>query len=392
MKNNKGEIERGNNGRGASKEMLTKMKNFRSPGFIILVALELLLAGFAPGCIRKQGRAEAGVKNIILFIGDGMGTAHVQAAISMSKNPLSIESFPFSGFSKTSSFDNYVTDSGAGATALACGIKTRNGMVGMRPDSVAAPSIIEMAHEKGLATGVLSTSSITHATPASFAAHVANRDDHEAIARCFSDGHVDVFMGGGESVFNERSDSIDLTLLLESKGYDVVKDIPGLLNSASSRIAGLLAKEHMVAVSDGRTGVLATMTGKAIETLSRDKDGFFLMVEGSMIDWRSHERDFNNTVLEVLDMDMAIAVATDFAGKEGHTLVVVTADHETGGLVLVGDTSCKGGLKGNFMPSGDHTGVMVPVFSRGPGAEGFSGIHDNTFFFGEFLRLLNLKR
>ncbi len=347
------------------------------------------------GCVAQKSLApdaEASrVKNIIFFIGDGMGTAQVYAGMTASSTPFYLEKFPYSGFSKTYSSDNYVTDSGAGGTALATGKKTKNGMIGMDPDSTAVNSVVALASKNGLATGVLSTSAVNHATPASFVAHNVSRNNYEEIALDFVEGGPDVFIGGGLSSFNEREDGRDLTAELRSLGYDVVFNTDDLKKSESDKIAGLLSKEHMPRVSEGREGVLKEMTAKAIETLSRNKDGFFLMVEGSMIDWGGHDRDKEYIISEMIDLDEAIGVAYDFAVRDGETLIVVTADHETGGMSLpAGDIKGKR-VAASFIESGNHTAVMVPVFSYGPAAERFSGIHDNTFFFGEFLRLLNIR-
>jgi alkaline phosphatase len=365
------------------------MKNLLYKTFVILL---ILLSGCSWQDINKSTVRQPKVRNIILFIGDGMGTAQVYAGMTMNGDPLVLESFPFTGFSKTYSSDNYVTDSGAGGTAIACGIKTRNGMIGVGPDSVAVTSIVEIAHKNGLATGVLSTSAITHATPASFVAHNSGRGNYEDIARDFMNGTVDVFIGGGESHFRDRKDGADLTMVLKEKGYDVVYDIEELKKSGSQKIAGLLAKEHMPKAMEGREGMLAQMTAKAIETLSSDKDGFFLMVEGSMIDFGGHAKDFPYTVSEVIDLDLAVGVAREFADKNGETLIVVTADHETGGLTLPGGDLKSRKVSSNFIQSGNHTGVMVPIFSSGPGAERFSGIHENTFFLNEFIGLLRINK
>ncbi len=370
------------------KIIIMKIKPFS----ILTLLTIILISGCAVQDINKSKTPRPEVKNIILFIGDGMGTAHVSAAMTVSEKPLSMESFPFSGFSKTYSSDNYITDSGAGGTAIACGVKTRNGMIGMGPDSVAVTSIIEFAHKNGLATGVLSTSSVTHATPASFVAHNSGRGNYEDIAKDFMNGTVDVFIGGGEDHFRKRADGIDLTLKLKDQGYDVVYNMEELKNSGSLKIAGLLAKGQMQEASKGRSGMLAEMTRKAIETLRRDKDGFFMMVEGSMIDWGAHAKNIDYTAAEVIDMDDAIRVAMEFATNDGKTLVIVTADHETGGLTLVDGSIGERKTVANFIPSGSHTAVMVPIFSYGPSAEVFSGIHDNTFFLNEFLNLLNIKK
>ena len=365
------------------------MRKLLNKTFVILI---ILLSGCSWQDINKSVVRLPKVRNIILFIGDGMGTAQVYAGMSMSGTPLTLESFPYSGFSKTNSSDNYVTDSAAGGTAIASGVKTKNGMIGMGPDSVVVASIIEIAHRNGLATGVLSTSAITHATPASFVAHNAGRGNYEDLAKDFLKGTVDVFIGGGEDHFRNRKDSADLTTDLKQMGYDLVYNIEDLKRSGSQKIAGLLAKEHMPKAMEGREGILAQMTSKAIETLSRDKDGFFLMVEGSMIDWGAHAKDFPYTVTEVIDLDMAVNIAKGFADKDGKTLIVITADHETGGLTLPAGDMKSHKIFSNFIQSGNHTGVMVPIFSYGPGAERFSGIHDNTFFLNEFLGLLRINK
>jgi alkaline phosphatase len=357
-----------------------------------LLVLFTLLVVFSSEwrCSTDDGGFKRSPKNIILFIGDGMGTSQIYAGMTKSDQPLFLEKFPFSGFSKTYSADNYITDSGAGGTALACGIKTRNGMIGVKPDSTAVSSILEIAHKNGLSTGVVSTSAVTHATPASFVAHNAGRDNYEAIAKDFLNGSVDLFIGGGENHFRARTDSIDLTVKLKEHGFDVVYTIDDLKKSESLKIAGLLAKEQMPPVTGGRNGALAEMTRKAIETLSKNKNGFVLMVEGSMIDWGGHEKNIDYLVSEMIDLDKAIGVALNYASGDKKTLIVVTADHETGGLALTGGNLPEHKLEASFA-GGDHTAVMVPVFSYGPGAEKFSGIHENTFFAGEFLNLLKIK-
>jgi alkaline phosphatase len=162
-------------------------------------------------------------------------------------------------------------------------------------------------------------------------------------------------------------------------------------NSTSTKLAGLLAKGDMPKAAEGRMGMLREMTMKAIETLSKNKNGFVLMVEGSMIDWGAHARDIDYTIAETIDFDDAVGAALEFAMADGKTLVVVTADHETGGLTLTGGDIASKTVVTNFS-SNDHTATMVPIFSYGPGAERFSGIHENTFFYNEFVELLGLKK
>ncbi len=357
----------------------------------LIVIIALILTGTLIPVTDASAKQPKKPKNIILFIGDGMGVAQVHAAMSVSDQTFYMRQFPYSGLSMTQSADNYTTDSAAGGTAIACGVKTNNGMIGVTPDGTNVPSITEIVHQKGMATGVLSTSAVTHATPASFVAHNSGRGNYEDIALDFLSGTADVFIGGGENHFRKRKDGKDLATDLEAKGYDVVYSMDELKASTEPKIAGLLSKEHMPTVLEGRKGMLETMVEKAIETLSRDKDGFFLMVEGSMIDWGCHENNIEYTLAETIDMDKAVGVALDFAKKDRETLIVITADHETGGLTVPGKDTKTNELITHFSTKG-HSSVMVPIFSFGPGAEEFSGINDNTFFFDMFLKLLKITK
>ncbi|MBI5009703.1 MAG: alkaline phosphatase, partial [Bacteroidia bacterium] len=267
------------------------------------------------GCINdinsESGTLLPRAKNIILFIGDGMGVPHLYAGMTKNGQTFNLEEFPYSGLCKTYSTDNYITDSGAGGTAIASGQKTNNGMIGVKPDGTPVSSITEVAHNYGLATGVVSTSAITHATPASFVAHNAGRGNYEEIANDFLNGTIDVFIGGGEDHFRKRKDGLDLTVKLKEQGFDVVYNMEDLKKSQSSKLAGLLAKEHMQKASEGRQGMLSDMTKKAIETLGKNKKGFVLVVEASMIDWGSHENNLDYIVEEVIDMDQAIGTALE---------------------------------------------------------------------------------
>ena len=364
------------------------MKNKHVVTYVLLFTL--VLSGCSVTKVsNEKPRAEA--KNIIMLIGDGMGVSQLYAGMSISRQPFFLEKFPYAGLCKTFSSDNYVTDSAAGGTAIASGEKTNNGMIGVTPDGKPVSSIVEIAHNNGLSTGVVSTSSVTHATPASFVAHNAGRGNYEDIAADFLNGTIDLFIGGGENHFRTRKDGRDLTTDLKKAGYEVVYSMDELKKSNSPKIAGLLAKEHLPKVIEGRGAMLEEMTKKAIEILSRDEDGFFLMVEGSMIDWGAHDNNIEYTSTEVVDFDKAVGVALEFAGIDKETLVIVTADHETGGLSVTGGNMKENTVEANFAGK-NHTGVLVPIFSIGPGAERFSGIHDNTFFFNEFLDLLKINK
>jgi len=359
--------------------------------FIILLSLIIFMTSSSAVMQDQIPSFSRRTKNIILFIGDGMGIAHVTAGMTVSDRALNLQKFPYSGFAITQSADNYITDSAAGGTAIACGVKTNNGMIGVTPDNTSVASITEIVHRRGLSTGIVSTSSVTHATPASFVAHNSSRGSYEDIALHFLNGSVDVFMGGGEDHFRKRADGRDLATELVNQGFELVYTMDDLKASRSDKVAGLLARVHMSTVNEGRTGHLEEMTGKAIEILSRDRDGFFLIVEGSMIDWGSHANDLGYVISETIDMDSAIGVAIDFANKNRQTLIVVTADHETGGLVLTDGNSAERKVSAVFGTT-DHSGTMVPIFSYGPGAQKFSGIHDNTFFLDAFLNLLRIRK
>lgn len=322
-------------------------------------------------------------KNIILLIGDGMGTTQVFAALTANKGKLNFTQFPYTGFSMTQSADNYITDSAAGGTALSTGRRTTNGAIAMDTMGVVFKTILEIGEERGKATGLVSTSSITHATPASFIAHQPSRKMEEEIALDFLKTDIDVFIGGGKSYFDQRKDSQNLIQKLVEKGYDVPVGIDAIAASKAAKIAGFLADHHAERVP-GRGEALSISTQKAIDVLSSNKKGFFLMVEGSEIDWGGHANNIEYVVRETLDFDKAVGVALQFALKNKNTLVIVTSDHETGGLALTGGTIEKGEVISGFS-TGGHTSVMVPVFAIGPGAEAFTGVYKNTAVFHKML-------
>lgn len=325
-------------------------------------------------------------KNVILMIGDGMGTAQIYAALTANKGSLNLEKSTYSGFIKTYSSDNYVTDSAAGATAFATGNKTYNGAIGVDSQKDSLPTILEIAEKQGLSTGLIATSSITHATPASFVAHQPSRDMMEEIAADFLQTDIDVFIGGGKEYFNDRKDGRDLVRELEENNYQVSSEIDEITNTSNGKLAGFLPVRRW---SEGRGDQLMETSQTAINLLDQDEDGFFLMIEGSQIDWGSHDKDLEYTIQEMQDFDRTIGKVLEFAEKDGETLVVITSDHETGGLTLVSGDLETGEVEGKFS-TGHHTGTMVPVFSFGPGAEDFSGIYENTAIYEKLMKALNL--
>ncbi|HKI88110.1 MAG TPA: alkaline phosphatase [Draconibacterium sp.] len=325
-------------------------------------------------------------KNIIFLIGDGMGTAQIFAGLTANHGHLFLENCKQVGFSKTQSADNYITDSAAGGTALSCGIKTYNGAIGVDVNKNPVKTILEDAEAINLATGLVSTSSITHATPASFIAHQPSRNMYEEIAADFLKTDIDVFIGGGYKHFTQRKDGRNLVNELKQKGYTVEQDINKIKNVKSGKLVGLTAEEHNGRVAE-RGNMLPVAAETAINILSQNKKGFFLMVEGSQIDWGGHAGSTVYVVEDMLDFDKTIGIALEFAAKDGKTLVVITADHETGGMALTGGNMDSGIVKADF-PLGDHTAVMVPVFAYGPGAEQFTGIMENTDIHKKMKQLL----
>ena len=237
-------------------------------------------------------------KNIILLIGDGMGLAQVEAAMKVSKETLNLERCTYTGFAKTSSSDEYITDSGAAATAIACGSKTYNGAIGVDSLGNNIKSILTYAEEAGLATGLVATSTITHATPASFIAHDDNRYNYEAIAGDFLDIDIDVFIGGGLNHFTNRVDGLNLVDTLKSNGYQFVLNTQELEGITSGKLVGLLNNESMPRMTAGRKDMLLKSGVKAIEILSQNERGFFLMIEGSQSDWGGHENNIEYVITE----------------------------------------------------------------------------------------------
>ncbi|HLW07788.1 MAG TPA: alkaline phosphatase, partial [Marinilabiliaceae bacterium] len=329
--------------------------------------------------LRENSYFNSQPKNIILLIGDGMGVAQVFSGITANHGALNITQMPFTGFSQTQSADDYVTDSAAGGTALSTGQRTYNGALAVDRDTLPIPTILEISEKNGYATGLVSTSSITHATPASFIAHQPHRDMAEEIAADFLNVDIDVFIGGGRKFFAERKDSRNLLEELKEKDYQVFYSLEEATNINSGKLAILTAENHNERYP-ARGKMLPEATEKAIQILQNNKNGFFLMVEGSMIDWGGHDNDTEYIVQEMLDFDRAVAKALEFATSNKETLVIITADHETGGMALEGGDISKGKVSANYT-TGGHTAVMVPVFAYGAGAEKFTGVYKNTDVF-----------
>lgn len=334
-------------------------------------------------------------KKVILMIGDGMGLSHAYAAYTVNKGSLNIFTMPITGLSKTFCADRYITDSGAGATALAIGHKANYESIGLDSLWQKHPSLIKLSKQKGLSTAIITTSNITHATPAAFVANVRNRNMQDEIALSFLEGNVDVFIGGGKDNFvsNKRKDKLSLIDSLRARDYNLLYNIDEVDNfeinkNKKNLIAGLLYDNHPP-LAQKRNNMLCRSLEKTLSVLSENENGFFIMLEGSQIDFESHLHRFDNMVDEVLDFDKTVGIALEFAKKDSNTLVIVIADHETGGLTINGGSIKEGKVKDKWT-SLEHTGVMVPIYAFGLGAEKFSGVMDNTDVFRKIKEFLEL--
>ncbi|MFZ2899518.1 MAG: alkaline phosphatase [Saprospiraceae bacterium] len=320
-------------------------------------------------------------KNIILLIGDGFALPQMSAMLYQNGNRSSLEAFPVVGLHKATSYDELITDSAAGATAFACGVKTYNGAVGVDKDTVPCFSILEQAEERSMATGIIVTSPLTHATPAAFVGHEWLRTLNEAIAEDIVKSGVDLLIGGGEKYFDRREDDRNLVNELMAKGY-----IVGSYFDIDLITIGKLDRRHNFAYFTSDIQPISAQQGRdylphaarlSLPFLkARSDKGFFLMIEGSQIDWGGHARDAGMMLGELKDFDETIWEVLKFAAKDRETLVIVTGDHECGGVALEEGTKLK---KVNIkFAANAHTAALVPVYAYGPGAHLFHGIYDNT--------------
>ncbi|MFX0115259.1 MAG: alkaline phosphatase [Candidatus Hodarchaeota archaeon] len=315
--------------------------NWLITGFLLLsfISLNFLLLQTTIAA-ESNSSTEDAKKNVILMIGDGMGYGSVKLARWVEFGTgelLAMEKLPFNLDVTTHTITGTITDSAAAGTALATGNKTISGRVAM--DSAGSPlkTILQVAQEQGKATGIVTTTEVTHATPACFMTHALSRNDITGIAQqIVEESSVDVILGGGEGDFTQ-----DQLIQLEANGYSVVKNRSALLDVEDGPIVGLFSAEHLPYEIDRNPTLvpsLREMTEKAIEILSKDSDGFFLMVEGGQIDFAGHANDKVRNALETIEFDRTVQFASSFAQNHGDTLLIVTADHETGGLAVSSGT------------------------------------------------------
>lgn len=351
-------------------------------------------------------------KNVIYLIGDGMGFGAVSSLLLSEDAQTGFEMAPVIGLNETQSANNYVTDSPAGGTALATGTRTCNGFLGVDPDTIQLTSILKKAQAMGKKTGIVVNTTLTEATPGAFYAGVPSRSMSYKIAKQFTQSGVDVAIGAGLSAFINRPDSTDLTAVLIEKGYDVYLDWKSVLGTDSEKFVGILEMSDVhrrnkssktASAADGAEVCLAAKlaaeggnidtvrfsepveylgkaSAKALEQLSKNApNGFFLMIESAIIDGYGHNNDSEGMVEEMKEFDTTLKILVDYVNKHPETLLVVTADHETGGTSV----GYKGHAVGEDVPvhltfsTKGHTGTVVPIFAYGAGSDKFAGIFKN---------------
>jgi alkaline phosphatase len=400
------------------------VKVFLLTTFISTLVAALIFAPFivSPAEARGKGKVESrGIparsgtaRNLIVLVGDGMGVSQIFLGRLVSKGAagkLAMETLPVTGLVTTWCLDELVTDSAAAATAMWTGHKTNKGMISTLPSGQKPGTIAEAAMKKGLSSGFVATTPITDATPGCLAAHVESRKDEDEVASQLVSSGMNVMLGGGRAFFiskdspeSARKDDRDLLAEAVKTGYSVIATKAELLKhcekypapskrnalkSSADRLLGLFASQDMLPSLPDQPSV-SEMARTALAMLSEDRDGFFLMVEGSLIDIFCHKNDPVLTAQTVVEFDEAVGEMLEFAKKDGNTLVVVVADHETGGLNIVGGDPTGGKIKTKFCHE-QHSASPIAVFAYGPGAELFAGVHENSELPLLFAKALGLK-
>jgi len=336
-----------------------------------------------------------------------MGAVHRKAAtwlVSGEGGLLMMDNMPVHGLAQTASANNATTDSAAAGTAMASGALTNNGYLGVDPSQNTLTTILELAQVSGWSVGLVTTVQLSHATPAAFASHYPDRSNRPEIARQMMAHQVDVLLGGGEDDFfssdergcypgnGHQKRGENLVEQAVETGYTYVctaEELQALDLSQTGHLLGLFGGEEIVAPY---SPTLAQMTGAAISVLSRDPDGFFLMVEAGQIDWEAHDNEAQATMQNTVGLDSAVSLAQIYALGSPNTLIIVTADHETGGMRLNRDGKGSYRQDGAFqMPNGSsfwvdwsttsHTPDPIPVTAQGPFSEMLSGEYPLTRIF-----------
>lgn len=321
-------------------------------------------------------------KKIILFIGDGMSIAQWQTGMIMNNAPLNIERMHSVGIMQTNSISNFNGDGPSHGTAIASGVNTRNGYIGVDSNNRPTKSIIEYVSENGIKTGIVSANTLLDGSISPFIANVKDRMHKEDIAKAYTNLSPDVFIGGGMKYFVKRKDNENLLDKLNGKGFHIAKSINEIQKVKSGKLAGFISETDMPDILHGRGDMLVKSVQSAINLLNQSNNGFFLLVGDMFVDRASHKGDTRLVGLETIAFDKAIGLAIDFAEKDGNTLVVVVGGPEASGMTLVGGDIDQQEVIAKWTMEGMiHTGTMVPVFSYGINSEKFQGFIKNTDIF-----------
>lgn len=324
---------------------------------------------------------EMPVKNIILLIGDGNGLAQISAGLFANGGNLNLAQLKNMGLIKTQAADDFTTDSAAGATAYATGKKTNNRALGVDPIGASLPNIPEILADYHFSSGIITTDQLTGATPASFYAHHPERDDADQIAAFLPKSKLDLFIGGGEKAFESQIPH------LNSSGFELVDQLEQVSNSKSGRVGFFSGAGSNPSMEKGRGDFLSQSALSATTFLQNKNQPFFLMIESAMIDSGGHSNSTSTIVTEMLDFDLVIGEMMRFADKNPGTLLIITADHETGGVSIPQGNMETGEVELAYH-SDDHTGILVPIFAYGPHSDIFRGIYENSEVFDNVMNLV----
>lgn len=332
-------------------------------------------------------------KRVILMIGDGMGLQQITAGMYKNQDRLNLETCTAVGFHKSYSSDELIADSAASATAMAAGVKTKNGYIGLDEDELPVRTIVEQAKEKDIQVGIITNATLTYATPAAFVAHANSGEDQEALAPFYLEQEIDFMVGGGKKYFAERvSDQRNLYQELISKGYQVSDYSKQPFGKGSfdfnKNYAYFLSEDLPENIESSRKDLI-TACKLAPAFLKNHGDGkFFLMIEDALIDQGGKANDSDFIIEEMINFDKAIGEILQFAKQDKETLVIITGDHEIGGYAI-NPGSTRDSILGFFV-STEPTASLLPVFAFGPGAELFSGIYENTAIYEKIKYALGL--
>ena len=351
---------------------------------LTIVALASVLA--APSFAKDKAPKNEKVNKVIFLIGDGMGLPAVATYMyDQNLEQTAFDRAQFTGFSKTYSANSRVTDSAAGGTALATGYKTGNGMLGMTLDQTPVNSVAYYAKQEGKSVGIICTSNVCDATPGAFYAHTPSRGNGGDIAQSIIDARYDVVMGGGMDFFTVNKDQDGTVLYDKAKaaGFNFLETPEEFYKTTStdSPVLGLFAGGNYPMVIDRDSDFLADALNHTLDLFENNKKGFFIMVEGSHIDHAAHANNTEQLIFEMEEFNKVVNAAMDYADTHKGTLVVVAADHETGGLAIVGGSKdfhlADTGIGVKYATSG-HTACPIVVYSYGASAWQFSGFMENT--------------